>query len=151
MKIKEAATFRAPVSRVFPLIADGSQAIRWVSGVVSSQRVGEPAGAPVGVGSRFQWIVQLGPFLREENAQEITSFQPNQEIGFRATAGMPVEGHWLFHEHDGMTEVTYEATASMEGRRLGRLMGSRIGQEIWASSLRTSLERLRKLVESANV
>jgi hypothetical protein len=149
MKIKEAARFRAPVTRVFPLIADGSQAVRWVSGVVSSRRVDGASDAPIGVGTRFQWVVQLGPFFREESAQEITSFLPNEQIGFRSTAGMPVEGQWLFREHEGVTEVTYEAKASTEGRALGRLMGSRIGQEVWAGSLRTSLERLRKLVEAA--
>jgi hypothetical protein len=148
MKIREAATIRAPAMRVFPLIADGSQAVRWVSGVVSSQRIGDAAEAPIGVGTRFRWVVQLGPFVREESAQEITSFRLNEEIGFRATSGMPVEGRWLFREHDGVTEVTYDAIASVENRPLGRLMGSRIGQEVWASSLRTSLQRLRKLVET---
>ncbi len=148
MKIVEVATFRAPIERVFSIIADGSQAIRWVSGVVRSERVGEEKDAPIVVGSRFHWKVQLGPFLRDESVQEITVLQPNEKIGFRGTVGMPIEGQWLFRQRDELTEVTYEATISTEGRRLGRLMGSSIGRELWASSIRTSLVRLRRLVET---
>lgn len=147
MKITEVAAFRCPVETVFALIADGTQAVRWVQGVVRSERVGEAPGAPIGVGSRFRWIVQLGPLMREENAQQITIFRPNEEIGFRATAGMPLEGRWLFQVKDGVTEVTYEAVMATEGRLLGRLMGSKMGQELWAATLRASLGRLRGLVE----
>lgn len=148
VNIHEVATFRAPVQRVFALVADGAQARRWVTGVVSSERVGEVASAPVGVGARFRWVVKLGPLVREESSQQITLYRPNEEIGFRATSGLPVEGHWLFQHREGLTEVTYEATVGLEGRVLGRLLGSTVGTTLWASAMRASLGRLRGIVEA---
>lgn len=149
MNIHEVATFRAPVQRVFAIIADGAQARRWVTGVVSSERVGEVESAPVGVGARFRWVAKLGPLAREESSQQITVYRPNEEIGFRATSGLPVEGHWLFQQREGgLTEVTYEATVGLEGRVLGRLLGSTVGTTLWAGAIRTSLGRLRGIVEA---
>lgn len=144
MIIREAATFQAPLSTVFDLIADGTQATRWVVGVQKSEQ--ETPG-PIGVGTIFRWVVQVGP-VREGSVQEITLFDPQREIGFRSVGGnVSVHGHWLFSVENARTVVIYEATAGTEGSGLGRLLGGRLGRGLVASNVRISLDRLRRIVE----
>lgn len=144
MDIRETATFHATVETIFALIADGAQAVRWVSGVQKSEKL---TAGPIGVGTMFRWVVQIAPLMRDENTQEITSFIPNQEIGFRGIKGIPITGRWLFSQENGQTRVTYEASADSDRNVLGKLVGSRMGREVMSSNIRNSLNKLRRIVE----
>ena len=129
-----------PVDEVFRLVADGAKAPLWRSGVLDVEHVsGEGAGAVYRQGVR-------GPGGRRIPADyEITAFEPNEQIAFRAIAG-PVrpEGEFQFEAIGGATALTFSLRAELSGWKrlvMGRAVQSTMDAEMLA------LDRLRDLLE----
>jgi uncharacterized membrane protein len=129
-----------PVDEVFRLVADGAKAPLWRSGVLDVERVsGDGAGAVYRQGVR-------GPGGRRIPADyEITAFEPNERIAFRAIAG-PVrpEGEFQFEGIGAATALTFSLRAELSGWKrlvMGRAVQSTMEAEMQA------LDRLRDLLE----
>jgi uncharacterized protein YndB with AHSA1/START domain len=133
-------TINRPVSEVFPVVADGTRATLWRSGVLD---VALASGQ--GLGARYSQGVK-GPGGRRIPADyEITEFEPNQKIGFRAIAG-PVrpEGSFTFEGIGNATALTFELHAELSGwKRL--VMGGAV-QSTMAAEM-GALDRLKDLLE----
>src|ERR671930_463884 len=96
-------TINRPVDEVFTFVADGRNARQWRSGVLDVDLV-----SGSGLGARYSQRVR-GPGGRRIPADyEITAFEPNRKIGFRATAG-PVrpEGSFTFEGIGTGTILTF--------------------------------------------
>jgi uncharacterized protein YndB with AHSA1/START domain len=134
-------TINRPVEEVFAFVADGRKAKHWRSGVLDVDIVsGE------GLGARYSQGVK-GPGGRRIPADyEITEFEPNQRIAFRATAG-PVrpEGSFTFEGMGTGTIVTFGLNAELSGwKRL--VMGGAV-QSTMDAEMR-ALDRLKDLLET---
>ena len=133
-------TINRPVGEVFPVVADGTKAGLWRPGVLDVELV-----AGQGLGARYSQGVR-GPGGRRIPADyEITEFEPNRRIAFRATAG-PVrpEGSFTFESLGGGTVLTFELRARLAGwQRL--LMGGAV-QSTMDAEMR-ALDQLRDLLE----
>ena len=133
-------TINRPVAEVFNFVADGRKAKHWRSGVLDVDLVsGE------GLGARYSQGVK-GPGGRRIPADyEITEFQPNEKIAFRATAG-PVrpEGSFTFEGIGTGTALTFELHTELSGwKRL--VMGGAVQSTMTAEM--GALDRLRDLLE----
>src|SRR6185503_8631006 len=133
-------TINRPVDEVFRLVADGTKAPLWRWGVLDVALVsGE------GLGARYSQGVR-GPGGRRIPADyEITAFEPNAKIGFRATAG-PVrpEGSFTFESMGTGTILTFALNAELSGlKRL--LMGGAVQSTINAEM--AALDQLKDLLE----
>jgi uncharacterized protein YndB with AHSA1/START domain len=133
-------TINRPVDEVFRFLADGTKAKLWRSGVLDVDLVsGE------GLGARYSQGVK-GPGGRRIPADyEITAFEPNEKIGFRATAG-PVrpEGSFTFEGMGTGTILTFVLQAELSGwKRL--VMGGAVQSTMDAEM--GALDRLKDLLE----
>lgn len=130
---------RRPVDEVFAFLSDGENDRRWRSGVLDVRRK-----SGHGRGAIYEQGVK-GPFGRRVPADyEITVFEPEQRIGFRAIAG-PVrpEGSYELTPTDGGTQVKFALRAAPRG--LAKLM-----TPIVAKTMRSEvaqLDRLRTVLE----
>ena len=129
---------RSP-AEVFEFLADGTNDRQWRAGVLDvSRKSGSGKGAIYAQGVR-------GPFGRRVPADyEITAYEPNERIAFRAIAG-PVrpEGAYVLEPSDGGTQVTFSLRSSPSG--LAKLM-----TPIVARTMRSEvaqLDRLREVLE----
>jgi uncharacterized protein YndB with AHSA1/START domain len=133
-------TINRPVDEVFRFLADGTKAKLWRSGVLDVDLV---SGA--GLGARYSQVVK-GPGGRRIPADyEITAFEPDAKIGFRATAG-PVrpEGSFTFESMGTGTILTFALQAELSGWKrivMGGAVQSTMGAEMAA------LDRLKDLLE----
>jgi uncharacterized protein YndB with AHSA1/START domain len=133
-------TINQPLAEVFAFVADGRNAKHWRWGVLDVDLV-----SGQGLGARYSQGVK-GPGGRRIPADyEITAFEPNQKIAFRAIAG-PVrpEGSFTFEGIGTGTVLTFELHAGLSGWKrlvMGGAVQSTMNAEMGA------LDRLRDLLE----
>jgi uncharacterized membrane protein len=133
-------TINRPIDEVFAFVADGRNAPRWRSGVLDVDLV---SGA--GLGARYSQGVR-GPGGRRIAADyEITEYEPNSKIAFRATAG-PVRptGSFTFEGMGTGTILTFKLDAALGGLQkllMGGAVQSTMNAEMGA------LDLLRDLLE----
>jgi uncharacterized protein YndB with AHSA1/START domain len=125
-----------PPADVFAFLADGTNDRHWRTGVIDI-RLKSGAGA----GAVYEQGVK-GPFGRRVPADyEITAFEPDRRLGFRAIAG-PVrpEGSYELQPIDGGTQVTLSLRCTPSG--LAKLMTPMV-----ASTMRSEVAQLDRLRE----
>jgi carbon monoxide dehydrogenase subunit G len=133
-------TINRPVDEVFTFLADGRNAQLWRSGVLDVDLV---SGA--GLGALYSQGVR-GPGGRRIAADyEVTEFEPNSKIAFRATAG-PVRptGSFTFEGMGTGTVLTFKLDAALGGLQkllMGGVVQSTMNAEMGA------LDKLRDLLE----
>jgi len=114
---------------------------QWRSGVREIKRQGE-----LGVGTRYHQRVN-GPAGRAITADtEVTAYEPNSHVAFRATAG-PVRPHgdYTFRNAGDSTEVTFTLDAQLSG--LKRLLMSNAVQKTMDAEV-AGLDRAKSVLES---
>jgi uncharacterized membrane protein len=130
-----------PVGEVFAFIADGENAMRWRPAVLDvSRQSGEGLGAVYRQGVR-------GPGGRRIAADyEVTAFEPDRRIAFRAIAG-PVRptGEYRFAADGNATTVSLAFDATLTGWK--RLLMGRAVQSTMESEVR-NLETLKAILEA---
>ncbi len=128
-----------PAAEVFAFLADGTNDRRWRAGVLDvARKSGEGKGAIYEQGVK-------GPFGRRVPADyEITDYEPDRRIAFRAIAG-PVrpEGSYEVEPADGGTRVTFALSCSPSG--LAKLMTPMVARTMRSEV--TRLEQLRTVLE----
>jgi uncharacterized membrane protein len=138
---QHSVAIRRPVGDVFAFVADGENARQWRPGVLDvSHTSGE------GIGAIYRQGVK-GPGGRRIAADyEVTAYEPNQRIGFRAIAG-PVRpsGEYRFAADGDSTTVNFSLEVTLTGwKRL--VMGGAV-QSTVDSEVR-NLDALKKILES---
>src|SRR6185503_15512422 len=106
-------TINQPVEAVFPVLADGLRAPLWRPAVLD---VALARGAGPAVGTVYRQGVR-GPGGRRVDADyEITAFEPNRRLAFRAVAG-PVrpEGEYELEAIGQATALTFRLRADLGG------------------------------------
>jgi uncharacterized protein YndB with AHSA1/START domain len=138
---QHSVVIRRPVGEVFAFVADGENATRWRPGVLDvSRQSGEGLGAIYRQGVR-------GPAGRRIAADyEVTAFEPDRRIAFRAIAG-PVRptGEYRFTPEGEGTRVSFALDARLTGWK--RLVMGRAVQATMEAEMRT-LDTLKKILES---
>jgi len=139
-EVSGSVVIRRPPEDVFAFLADGETGGRWRSGVLDVQhRSGS------GVGAVYEQGVK-GPFGRRVAADyEITEYEPDRRLGFRAIAG-PVrpEGSYTLEPVDGGTRVTFKLACAPSGA--ARLMSPMVAKTMRAEV--AQLDRLRSVLEA---
>ncbi len=135
-------TIARPVGDVFAYVADGLNGPRWRPGVLDVSLV-----SGSGMGAMYKQGVR-GPGGRRIDADyQITVYEPNRRIGFRAIAG-PVRptGDYRFEEAQGGTRLTFSLAAELSGLKK-LLMGSAVQKTMAAEVAAT--ERLKQILEAS--
>ncbi len=124
---------------VFAFLADGTTNPQWRDGVTDVRlKSGN------GIGAIYEQGVK-GPFGRRVPADyEITAYEPNRRIGFRAIAG-PVrpEGAYELEPAAGGTQLTFRLSCSPSG--LSKIMTPMVAKTMRSEV--AQLDRLRGILE----
>jgi uncharacterized protein YndB with AHSA1/START domain len=138
---QHSVTIRRPASDVFAFIADGTNTKRWRPGVLDIEHVsGE------GMGAIYRQGVK-GPGGRRIPADyEITAYEPNRNLAFRAIAG-PVRptGEYRFEETAEGTSVNFSLEATVTGWK-SLVMGKAV-QATMESEVR-NLDTVKQILET---
>lgn len=138
---KHSATISRPIGEVFAFVADGENARQWRPGVLDVVRQsGE------GLGAIYRQGVK-GPGGRRIAADyEVTAFEPDRRIAFRAIAG-PVRptGEYQFAPAGDGTTVSLALDATLTGWK-SLLMGRAV-QSTMLAEVR-NLDTLKQILES---
>ena len=138
---KHSTTISRRIGEVFAFVADGENATQWRSGVLDvSRESGE------GLGAIYRQGVK-GPGGRRIAADyEVTAFEPERRIAFRAIAG-PVRptGEYQFAPAGDGTTVSLELAATVTGWK--RLVMGRAVQSTMEAEVR-NLETLKRIMEA---
>jgi uncharacterized membrane protein len=138
---QHSVVIRRPLGEVFAFVADGENAMRWRPGVLDvSHQSGE------GLGAIYRQGVK-GPGGRRIAADyEITGFEPDRRIAFRAIAG-PVRptGEYRFAAEGEGTTVSLGLDATLTGWK--RLLMGRAVQSTMDAEVR-NLDTLKTLLEA---
>ena len=138
---QHSVTVKRPVGAVFAFVADGENAMRWRPGVLDvARQSGEGAGAIYRQGVK-------GPGGRRIAADyEVTAFEPDRRIAFRAIAG-PVRptGEYRFAPEAEGTTVSLALEATVTGWK--RLVMGRAVQSTMESEVR-NLATLKAILEA---
>jgi uncharacterized protein YndB with AHSA1/START domain len=138
---KQSVTISRPIGEVFAFVADGENAMRWRPGVLDvARQSGE------GLGAIYRQGVK-GPGGRRIAADyEVTAFEPDRRISFRAIAG-PVRptGEYQFAPTGDGATVSLALDATVTGWKslvMGRGVQSTMLAEV------RNLDTLKKILES---
>ena len=137
----QSVSINRPVGEVFAFVADGTDAMQWRPAVVDVALV-----SGKGTGAVYRQGVK-GPGGRRIAADyEVTAFEPDRRIAFRAIAG-PVRpsGEYRFDAVGDATTVTFTLEATLTGWK-ALLMGRAVQISI-DGEMRT-LDTLKRILES---
>ena len=130
-----------PIEAVFAYVADGERATEWRSGVLDVRHTSGD-----GVGAIYRQGVK-GPGGRRIAADyEVTAYEPNERLAFRAIAG-PVRptGEYRFEALPEGTRLTLSLNAEL-GMFKGLLMGRAVQGSMDAEM--AALDRLKARMET---
>jgi uncharacterized protein YndB with AHSA1/START domain len=138
---QHSVSIRRPVGEVFAFVADGTNARSWRPAVLDvSRQSGE------GLGAVYRQGVK-GPGGRRIAADyEVTEFEPERRLSFRAIAG-PVRpnGEYLFTANQDGTTVSLSLDATLTGWK--RLLMARAVQSTMDAEVR-NLDTLKAILEA---
>ena len=134
-------TINRPVGDVFAFVADGETAPRWRPAVVSIKL---KSGSKNSVGAVYMQRVKGGPMGDVPADYEVTKYEPNRRLEFRAVAG-PVrpEGYYQFDDKGGSTQVTFGLSCEPSG--MAKLMGGMIAKSMQSEV--ACLAELKRVLE----
>ncbi len=141
MQAENSVTIDRPVSDVFAFVTNGENAPQWRPGVLDVKRESGDGG----VGSVYRQGVK-GPMGRRIAADyEVTGFEPDRLISFRATAGpFRPRGRFEFAPAEDGTRVTFSLEGELSGLRKA-MMGGAVAKTMQAEV--GSLNNLKRVLE----
>ena len=108
-KIERTITIHRPVEEVFAYICEVEHGPRYTSGQREAHKT---SSGPMGVGSTF---ATSGKFRRRAAAFEITEYELNRRLAWRATSGARATTTWGFEPSGPSTRVTFTRVADAHG------------------------------------
>ena len=108
-KIERTITIHRPVEEVFAYICEVEHGPRYTSGQREAHKT---SSGPMGVGSTF---ATSGKFLRRAAAFEITEYELNRRLAWKATSGARATTTWGFQPSGPSTRVTFTRVADAHG------------------------------------
>jgi uncharacterized protein YndB with AHSA1/START domain len=109
IKIERTITIHRPVEEVFAYLCDVEHGPSYVSGQREAHKT---SSGPMGLGTTFS---TSGKFLRRRSAFEVTEYEPNQRLAWRARSGARATTSWGFQPSGPSTRVTFTRVANARG------------------------------------
>ena len=108
-KIERTITIHRPVDEVFAYVCDVEHGPRYTSG---QRQAHKTSSGPMGVGSTF---ATSGKFLRRAAAFEITEYELNRRLAWKAMSGARATTTWGFQPSGPSTRITFTRVADAHG------------------------------------
>jgi len=109
IKIERTITIHRSVEDVFTYLSDVERGPQYTSGLREAHKTST---GPMGVGATF---ATTGKFLRRRATNEVTEYEPNRRLAWKATSGARVTTTWGFEPWGPSTRVTFTRVADAKG------------------------------------
>ena len=116
IKIERTITIHRPVDEVFAYLSEVEHGPDYISG---QREAHQTSSGPMGIGSTF---ATSGTFPRRGAAFEVTDYELNQRLAWKAKSGAQATTTWAFQPSGPSTRVTFTRVADARG--LSRLAES---------------------------
>jgi uncharacterized protein YndB with AHSA1/START domain len=109
VKIERTITIHRPVNEVFEYLCDVAHGPQYITGQREAHKT---SAGEMGVGTTF---ITTGKFPRPSGANEVTDYEPNQRLAWKALFGMRATTAWGFEPSGDSTRVTFTREADWSG------------------------------------
>jgi uncharacterized protein YndB with AHSA1/START domain len=136
-----------PIEEVWAYLNDHSNETAWRR--PSLKRLEQVGNGPVGVGTRYEGVIAVGP-IKAPYVNELTAYEPPRKVAWKAisSAGWLIgsSGSYTLEDEKGRTRFTHEITVepnNFAGRLLMPVVGSSGSSMIMplAKQLKAALEK----------
>jgi uncharacterized protein YndB with AHSA1/START domain len=109
IKVDRTITIHCPVEDVFAYISEVEHGPRYMSGQREAHKT---SSGPMGVGTTF---ATSGKFLRRGATCEVTEYEPNRRLAWKATSGARATTTWGFQPSGPSTRITFTRASDAHG------------------------------------
>ena len=109
IKIERTITIHRPVDEVFAYLCDVAHGPQYISGQREAHKTST---GDMGIGTTF---TTTGKFPRPSGANEVTDYEPNQRLAWKAMFGTRSTTAWAFEPSGDSTRVTFTREADWSG------------------------------------
>ncbi len=131
-----------PIEKIFNFVTDVDNAAKWQSGIIEARAT---SNGPVGVGTTYQYIVQvMGRKIETEG--QVTAYEPHSRYAWKSTKGpFPLSGGTTFEDSPEGVRVT--DTVEVEPGGFFKLAESVIAKQ-QQSQMEKDLATLKQVLEA---
>ena len=109
MKVQRTLVIHRPVDEVFAYLSDVEHGPTYISG---QREAHQTSSGELGVGSTFATQSRI---VRRRSTHEVTEYEPNHRLAWKATSGAPATTTWTFEPSGPSTRVTFARVANAPG------------------------------------
>ena len=109
IKIERTITIHRPADQVFAYISDVQHSPQYISGQREAHKTSTGL---MGAGTTF---ATSGKFVRRAATCEVTEFEPNRRLSWKATSGTRATTTWAFQPSGPSTRITFTRVANSHG------------------------------------
>jgi acyl-CoA synthetase (AMP-forming)/AMP-acid ligase II/uncharacterized membrane protein len=143
MRVEEKISVAGPPEKVWQLVTDPDQQMRFVHGITRWDVEGRKR---TGLGARYSMRMRVGS-AEVGSLVEVVEFVEPEDMAWSSVTGLDQRGRWRLRKRDdGGTDVTLRIAYQSPGGLLGTL-ADRFSAPLVHENLRRSLDRLKRIVE----
>jgi uncharacterized protein YndB with AHSA1/START domain len=105
IKIERTITIHRPVDEVFAYLSQVEHGPEYISGQREARKT---SAGPMGIGTTF---ATTGRLLRRSRTNEVTEYEPNRRLAWKATSGARTTTTWSLEPSGPSTRVTFTRVA----------------------------------------
>jgi uncharacterized membrane protein len=107
ISIERTLTIHRPIDEVFAYLSDVQHGPEYISG---QREAHQTSPGQIGLGTTFATKSRL---LRRNTTHQVTQYEPNRCLAWKATSGMPATTTWAIEPSGPSTRVTFRWRASL--------------------------------------
>jgi uncharacterized membrane protein len=144
MRVGASVQVRAPMERVWSIVADPARMLSLMSGVTRWEVVSDH---PTGLGARYRMLFRIGA-AEVGGLIEVVEFAEPRDMAWSSVTGIDQRGRWrLRHVAGGRTRVELRLAYGVAGSGPAGWIAERIAAPTVAGHVRRSLAQLKRIVE----
>jgi uncharacterized membrane protein len=107
--IERTITIHRPVDEVFAYLSDVEHGPQYISGQREAHKT---SAGPMGIGTTF---ATTSRFLRRTGTNEVTEYEPNRRLAWKATSGARATTTWALEPSGPSARVTFTTAVDVAG------------------------------------
>ena len=141
INVQHSVVINRPVEEVFDFVSNVENIVRWQTGALECSPISQ---GPSVVGAKSRYVREvLGN--RVETIMEVTEYDHNRKMGFKADAPIPIESSYSFETVEGGARFTFAVQSEPTGMfKLAEGMITRTVQK----QIEDDCNKLKDLLES---
>ena len=144
MRVNAQVQVRAPIERVWTVVADPERALSFMSGITRWEAASDPS---TGLGARYRMLFRIGA-AEVGGLIEIVEWEQPHELAWTSVTGLDQRSRWRLRDRPhGRTRVSFRISYGVAGAGVGGWIAERVAAPAVRSNLRRSLQQLKRQVE----